>query len=86
MSCEKTEFYCHVGPPKSQPRKLDFEKLRGEKVSERKGRGGKISIDSLENLTLSSKTSNNDSDQTTDSDRQWMPNDSAGSKTPIFFT
>ena len=76
MSGEKSESYCALGQPKSQPRTLDFEKERGWKVSGRKGRGGKISIDSLENITLSSNEHSNNLDQTTDRDLQWTPNDS----------
>ena len=73
MSGEKSEFYCALGQPKSQPRTLDFEKERGWKVSGRKGRGGKISIDSLENITLSSNEHSNNLDQTTDPEHQWTP-------------
>ena len=85
MSCEKTEIYCALGPPKSQPRTLDFEKERGCKVSERKGRGGKISIDSLEDLTLNSRELNNDVDKTTDSESQCKPNDSIGTENNNFY-
>jgi hypothetical protein len=85
MSCEKTEIYCALGPPKSQPRTLDFEKERGCRVSERKGRGGKISIDSLEDLALSSKESNNDVDKITELESQCEPNGFIGTKIGQFF-
>ena len=85
MSCEKNDIYCALGPPKSQPRTLDFEKERGWKVSGRKGRGGKISIDSLEDLALSSKESDNDVDKTTNSEFPCETNDSIGKLTAFVF-
>ena len=55
MSKERKEFYCALGPPKTQPRTLDFEKERKWKVSGRKGRGEIWHANSLENLSLNSK-------------------------------
>ena len=55
MSQERKQFYCALGPPKTQPRTLDFEKERKWKVSGRKGRGEIWHANSLENLSLNSK-------------------------------
>ena len=55
MSEEQKQFYCALGPPKTQPRTLDFEKERKWKVSGRKGRGEIWHANSLENLSLNSK-------------------------------
>ena len=55
MSEGRKQFYCALGPPKTQPRTLDFEKERKWKVSGRKGRGEIWHANSLENLSLNSK-------------------------------
>ena len=55
MSEGRKQFYCALGPPKTQPRTLDFETERKWKVSGRKGRGEIWHANSLENLSLNSK-------------------------------
>ena len=55
MSEDRKQFYSTLGPPKTQPRTLDFEKERKWKVSGRKGRGEMWHANSLENLSLNSK-------------------------------
>ena len=55
MSEERKQFYSALGPPKTQPRTLDFEKERKWKVSGRKGRGEIWHANSLESLSLNSK-------------------------------
>ena len=60
MSEERKQCYCALGPPKTQPRTLDFEKERKWKVSGRKGRGEIRHADSLENLSLNSQESLDD--------------------------
>ena len=57
MSEERKQFYSALGPPKTQPRTLDFEKERKWKVSGRKGRGEIWHASSLENLSLNSQDS-----------------------------
>ena len=57
MSEERKQFYCALGPPKTQPRTLDFETERKWKVSGRKGRGEIWHANSLENLSLNSQES-----------------------------
>ena len=57
MSKERKEFYCALGPPKTQPRTLDFEKERKWKVSGRKGRGEIWHANSFENLSSNSQES-----------------------------
>ena len=58
MTSDKCEFYGILGPPKTQPRSLDFEKVRGWKVSGRKGRGEKFCPESLSNLSINDQTKN----------------------------
>ena len=57
MSEGRKQFYCALGPPKTQPRTLDFETERKWKVSGRKGRGEIWHANSLENLSLNSQES-----------------------------
>ena len=60
MTSDKCEVYGVLGPPKTQPRTLDFEKIRGWKVSGRKGRGEKFCPESLSNLSINDQTKNGD--------------------------
>ena len=60
MTAVKKEAYGVLGPPKTQPRTQDFDKIRGCKVSGRKGRGEKICLESLTNLSLNEETRNGD--------------------------
>ena len=60
MTSDECEVYGVLGPPKTQPRSLDFEKVRGWKVSGRKGRGEKFSPESLSNLSINDQTKNGD--------------------------
>ena len=60
MTSDKCEVYGVLGPPKTQPRSLDFEKVRGWKLSGRKGRGEKFSPESLSNLSINDQTKNGD--------------------------
>ena len=60
MTSDKCEVYGVLGPPKTQPRTLDFEKVRDCKVSGRKGRGEKFCPESLSNLSINDQTKNGD--------------------------
>ena len=53
-------LYGILGPPKSQPRTQDFETIRGSNGSGRKGRGEKVCIEPLTNLSLNEETRNGD--------------------------
>ena len=52
MSSDKKEVYGALGPPKTQPRTLDFEEIRGWNVSGRKGRGEKLCNEFSNNLSI----------------------------------
>ena len=52
MSSDKKEVYGALGHPKTQPRTLDFEEIRGWNVSGRKGRGEKLCHDFSTNLSI----------------------------------
>ena len=62
MSCTKKEIYGVLGPPRSQPRKLQFIPESG-----RRGRGEKLCSSSLQNLLLNTEKENGDICSTKDS-------------------